>query len=81
LDAWEAGWTAQRVKTMKIVEGTNSANYRWPIDVRAHYGRVELSFGGGRGSRLLRLDPSDAKVLAYALLAEAERITKPTRST
>lgn len=38
-------------------------------------GDVELRFGdGGRGSRTARLTSAEARVLAYALLAEAEKV-------
>jgi hypothetical protein len=64
---------------MKIVEGSFHS-YRAPVDVGPSVikGKIELRFAGkGRGSRGVELTASDARILAFALLAEAERADHP----
>ena len=67
---------------MKILDG----HFHGHIDqicvqpCKAINGEIELRFGdGGKGSRTARLTPGDARILAYALLAEAERASAPPK--
>jgi hypothetical protein len=67
---------------MKILDGNFNDHYDQICVQPARYiaGEIELRFGdGGRGSRTARLDPTDARVLAYALLAEAEKASQPPK--
>jgi hypothetical protein len=65
---------------MKVTEGS-SGGYRWPVHVRTYIGMVELRLGDpGRGSRPMRLEPSAARLLAYALLSEVERVESAKKS-
>ena len=54
---------------MKIVESSID-----PVYLKQLFEKVALPIGDGHGSRHAHLTPLDAKMLAYALLAEAERV-------
>jgi hypothetical protein len=61
---------------MKIEQG-RFHNYVASVDVQLSVNgdRVEVRFAGQeRGSRGVQLTASDARLVAYALLAEAERV-------
>ena len=56
---------------MKVVESNID-----PVFVRRALDRIELRIGEPKPgeTRVALLSPTDAKILAYALLAEAERV-------